>query len=134
MSTIVSIPSVLDPYFLINYFPSLEYFTDGCSSLTNRNLPASFWNSNYIPPAPAPTHHQVSRIQTFWRTIFVWVVLLLINIISTLFFFFFELKGSRFIFNWWQLHDWSMGSTCSTLWYICSCCPRTCRSGTCLSS
>ncbi|KAJ6644675.1 Protein vestigial [Pseudolycoriella hygida] len=34
----------------------------GCSSLTTRNLPASFWNSNYIYPVPAPTHPQVSDL------------------------------------------------------------------------
>jgi len=27
--------------------------------MTARNFPASFWNSNYIPPTPIPSHHQV---------------------------------------------------------------------------
>lgn len=50
--------------------------SDGCSSLANRNLPASFWNSNYIPPAPAPTHHQVRTkyalflLTCFWSLVF----------------------------------------------------------------
>lgn len=36
------------------------HLAEGCSSLTNRNLPPSFWNSNYIHPVPAPSHPQVS--------------------------------------------------------------------------
>lgn len=47
-------------------FTALRFsLADGCSSLANRNLPASFWNSNYVPPVPAPTHHQVSSILSF---------------------------------------------------------------------
>ncbi|XP_035775456.1 protein vestigial-like isoform X1 [Anopheles albimanus] len=34
------------------------------SSMTSRNFPPSFWNSNYVHPTPAPTHHhqQVSDL------------------------------------------------------------------------
>lgn len=42
-------------YLIQNWFA----FSEGCNSLTTRNLPASFWNSNYIYPVPAPTHPQV---------------------------------------------------------------------------
>uniref|UniRef100_A0A4Y0BKK9 Protein vestigial n=1 Tax=Anopheles funestus TaxID=62324 RepID=A0A4Y0BKK9_ANOFN len=34
----------------------------GYSSMSSRNFPPSFWNSNYVPPTPAPTHHQVSDL------------------------------------------------------------------------
>ncbi|KAI8038615.1 hypothetical protein M5D96_008523 [Drosophila gunungcola] len=32
------------------------------SPMSNRNFPPSFWNSNYVHPIPAPTHHQVSDL------------------------------------------------------------------------
>lgn len=38
---------------------------EGCSSLSNRNLPPSFWNSNYIHPVVAPSHPQVSVVFVF---------------------------------------------------------------------
>ncbi|EAT45466.1 AAEL003240-PA, partial [Aedes aegypti] len=34
----------------------------GYSSMSSRNFPPSFWNSNYVHPTPAPTHHQVSDL------------------------------------------------------------------------
>lgn len=46
-------------------------FTEGCSSLSNRNLPPSFWNSNYIHPVPAPSHPQViKKKNTFLKLFF----------------------------------------------------------------
>lgn len=30
--------------------------------MSARNFPPSFWNSNYVPPTPAPTHHQMSDL------------------------------------------------------------------------
>jgi len=51
--------TVVDEHFSRALNFSNKDSKDGCSSLANRNLPASFWNSNYIPPVPAPTHHQV---------------------------------------------------------------------------
>ena len=30
--------------------------------MSARNFPASFWNSNYVPPTPVPTHHQMSDL------------------------------------------------------------------------
>uniref|UniRef100_A0A182Y9R2 Uncharacterized protein n=2 Tax=Anopheles stephensi TaxID=30069 RepID=A0A182Y9R2_ANOST len=30
--------------------------------MSSRNFPPSFWNSNYVHPTPAPTHHQVSDL------------------------------------------------------------------------
>jgi hypothetical protein len=30
--------------------------------MSARNFPPSFWNSNYIVPTPAPTHHQVADL------------------------------------------------------------------------
>lgn len=30
--------------------------------MSARNFPASFWNSNYVPPTPAPAHHQMSDL------------------------------------------------------------------------
>ena len=30
--------------------------------MSNKKLPASFWNSNYVAPTPAPTHHQMSDL------------------------------------------------------------------------
>ncbi|KFB39298.1 hypothetical protein ZHAS_00006652 [Anopheles sinensis] len=32
--------------------------------MASRNFPPSFWNSNYVPPAPAPAHHQVPDLYT----------------------------------------------------------------------
>lgn len=32
--------------------------------MSARNFPASFWNSNYAPPTPAVTHHQMSDLYT----------------------------------------------------------------------
>jgi hypothetical protein len=39
---------------MINFivFPPPE-----ANPMTARNFPASFWNSNYVPPTPLPTHH-----------------------------------------------------------------------------
>ncbi len=45
-------------------------FSEGCNSLTTRNLPASFWNSNYIYPVPAPTHPQVYLYTTKYFSLF----------------------------------------------------------------
>lgn len=36
------------------------FISEGCSPMSARNFPPSFWNSNYVPPTPAPTHTQVS--------------------------------------------------------------------------
>ncbi|XP_058124483.1 protein vestigial [Anopheles ziemanni] len=36
----------------------------GTLSMASRNFPPSFWNSNYVPPAPAPAHHQVPDLYT----------------------------------------------------------------------
>jgi hypothetical protein len=30
--------------------------------MSGRNFPPSFWNSNYVPPTPAPTTHQMSDL------------------------------------------------------------------------
>ncbi|CRK99906.1 CLUMA_CG013209, isoform A [Clunio marinus] len=30
--------------------------------MSARNFPPSFWNSNYVPPTPAPAHHQMSDL------------------------------------------------------------------------
>ncbi|XP_017054285.1 protein vestigial [Drosophila ficusphila] len=35
---------------------------ESSSPMSNRNFPPSFWNSNYVHPIPAPTHHQVSDL------------------------------------------------------------------------
>lgn len=37
----------------------LYFAVDGTNPMTARNFPASFWDSNYVPPAPA--HPQVSE-------------------------------------------------------------------------
>ncbi|CAO1339932.1 unnamed protein product [Diamesa tonsa] len=35
---------------------------ESCNPMSARNFPASFWNSNYVPPTPVPTHHQMSDL------------------------------------------------------------------------
>ncbi|KAG4077058.1 hypothetical protein HA402_016045 [Bradysia odoriphaga] len=54
--------SVVDEHFSRALNFSNKESKEGCNSLTTRNLPASFWNSNYIYPVPAPTHPQVSDL------------------------------------------------------------------------
>lgn len=36
-------------------------FSGESNSLANRNLPVSFWDSNYVPPVLTATHSQVTN-------------------------------------------------------------------------
>lgn len=54
--------SVVDEHFSRALNFSSKDSKEGCSPMSARNFPPSFWNSNYVPPAPAPTHPQVPDI------------------------------------------------------------------------
>ncbi|XP_055642650.1 protein vestigial [Toxorhynchites rutilus septentrionalis] len=56
--------SVVDEHFSRALNFSDKNNKEGYSSMSSRNFPPSFWNSNYVPPTPAPTHHQVSDLYT----------------------------------------------------------------------
>ncbi|XP_055707421.1 protein vestigial isoform X2 [Phlebotomus papatasi] len=51
--------TVVDEHFSRALNFSNKESKDGSSPMSARNFPASFWNSNYVPPTPAPTHPQV---------------------------------------------------------------------------
>ncbi|XP_058814720.1 protein vestigial isoform X1 [Topomyia yanbarensis] len=53
--------SVVDEHFSRALNFSDKNNKEGYSSMTSRNFPPSFWNSNYVHPTPAPTHHQFSN-------------------------------------------------------------------------
>ncbi|XP_038112064.1 protein vestigial [Culex quinquefasciatus] len=53
--------SVVDEHFSRALNFSDKNNKEGYSSMSSRNFPPSFWNSNYVPPTP-PTHHQVSDL------------------------------------------------------------------------
>lgn len=102
---------------------------DGCSSLANRNLPASFWNSNYVPPVPAPTHHQVNEI----HFISIFRLALFSTSVDAKNRFYCR-SGTGSIFSRRKLFNWSVGATRSPLWFVCACGPCSCRPSTRLSS
>ncbi|XP_029708857.1 protein vestigial [Aedes albopictus] len=54
--------SVVDEHFSRALNFSDKNNKEGYSSMSSRNFPPSFWNSNYVHPTPAPTHHQVSDL------------------------------------------------------------------------
>ncbi|XP_037903860.1 protein vestigial isoform X2 [Hermetia illucens] len=54
--------SVVDEHFSRALNFSNKDSKEGCSPMSARNFPPSFWNSNYVPPTPAPTHTQVPDI------------------------------------------------------------------------
>lgn len=117
---------------IIYFNTKLISIPEGCNSLTTRNLPASFWNSNYIYPVPAPTHPQVLLSLFFFFFFcdghyhhFNWFIIFL---------FIYLIIGFRLIFNRRQLFNGSMGSACSSLRFVCACRSCACSTSPCLSS
>lgn len=59
----ISMPKRLLLRYIINKTMNCFYVgTTDSNPMSARNFPASFWNSNYVPPTPTPAHHQMSDL------------------------------------------------------------------------